>query len=211
MECPDSVDTGLERSPVNCDGWRVLATRLSTADRHKLRATIRDSLEQVADRAAWLAQSVARPQVHPQPAGRVKYDIAFPQLTRALARSETALERLDPSEVADPGTPLEVPDVVPDEYIKYRGMHLIDKGVIEPYEFQVPYAEDPSGVITYYTKSVAKAGGVERVAGASRRSSDGPGLPPRVSFSTALSISATRSCAWLRTMPSRWWWAPSSR
>ncbi|MEJ7785153.1 MAG: hypothetical protein WKF96_10150 [Solirubrobacteraceae bacterium] len=98
--------------------------------------------------------------------GKRRYDIAIPQLTRALARSETALDRLDFSEVASPETPLEVPDVVPDEYIKYRGMHLIDKGVIEQYEFQVPYAEDPSGVVTYHTKSVAKAGGVERIAGA---------------------------------------------
>lgn len=39
-------------------------------------------------------------------------------------------------------------------------------GVIEEYEFHVPYAEDPSGVITYYTRSVAKAGGVDRVSGA---------------------------------------------
>ena len=45
-------------------------------------------------------------------------------------------------------------------------MHLIDKGVIEEYEFHVPYAEDPSGVITYYTRSVAKAGGVDRLSGA---------------------------------------------
>ena len=44
-------------------------------------------------------------------------------------------------------------------------MHLIDKGVIEEYEFHVPYAEDPSGVITYYTRSVAKAAGVDRLAG----------------------------------------------
>jgi len=98
--------------------------------------------------------------------GKRRYDIAIPQLTRALARSETALDRLNPSDVASPGSPLDVPDIVPDDYIKYRGMHLIDKGVIEQYEFQVPYAEDPSGVITYYTKSVAKAGGVERIAGA---------------------------------------------
>lgn len=98
--------------------------------------------------------------------GKRRYDIAIPQLTRALARSETALGRLDPTDVPAPTTPLEVPDVVPDEYIRYRGMHLIDKGVIEQYEFQVPYAEDPSGVITYYTKSVAKAGGVDRIAGA---------------------------------------------
>ncbi len=98
--------------------------------------------------------------------GKRRFDIAIPQLTRALARSETALDRLDPSEVADPESPLEVPDVAPDEYIKYRGMHLIDRGVIEEYEFQVPYAEDPSGVITWYTKGVAKAGGVERISGA---------------------------------------------
>ena len=45
-------------------------------------------------------------------------------------------------------------------------MHLIDKGVIEEYEFHVPYAEDPSGVITYYTRAAAKAGGVDRLSGA---------------------------------------------
>ena len=98
--------------------------------------------------------------------GKRRYDIAIPQLTRALGRSETALDEIDPSAVAAPENPLEVPDIAPDEYIKYRGTHLIDKGVVEEYEFQVPYAEDPSGVITWYTKSVAKAGGVERIAGA---------------------------------------------
>ncbi len=98
--------------------------------------------------------------------GKRRYDIAIPQLTRALARSDTALDRLDPSEVADPDPPLEVPDVVADEYIKYRGRHLIDRGVIEEYEFEVPYAEDPSGVITWYTRRVAEAGGVDRLAGA---------------------------------------------
>jgi len=98
--------------------------------------------------------------------GKRRFDIAIPQLTRALARSETSLDRLDPSDVPDPDTPLEVPDVVPDEYIQYRGTHLIDRGVLEEYEFQVPYAEDPSGVITWYTKGVAKAGGVERISGA---------------------------------------------
>jgi len=55
---------------------------------------------------------------------------------------------------------------VPDVYVKYRGLHLIDKGVIEEYEFYVPYAEDPSGVITYYTRSVAKEAGVDRLSGA---------------------------------------------
>jgi type III restriction enzyme len=98
--------------------------------------------------------------------GKLRYDIAIPQLTRALTRSETPLNQLDPKQVADPATPLEVPEVAPDEYIKYRGKHLINKGVIEEYEFLVPYAEDPSGVITWYTKSVAKAGGVERISGA---------------------------------------------
>lgn len=98
--------------------------------------------------------------------GKKRFDIAIPQLTRALSRAETPLESLDPSEVAPPEQPLAVPDVAPDEYIKYRGKHLIDKGVIEEYEFLVPYAEDPAGVLTYYTKAVAKAGGVEKISGA---------------------------------------------
>lgn len=98
--------------------------------------------------------------------GKRRYDIAIPQLTRVLARTETALEQLEASAIPDPSTPLAVPDVAPDEYIQYRGKHLIDRGVIEQYEFQVPYAEDPAGVISWYTKGVAKAGGVERISGA---------------------------------------------
>ena len=95
-----------------------------------------------------------------------KYDIVIPQLTRALARSDSALNQLHPSDVPAPKSVLAVPDVQPEEYVHYRGLHLIDKGVIEEYEFHVPYAEDPSGVITYYTRSVAKAGGVDRLSGA---------------------------------------------
>ena len=95
-----------------------------------------------------------------------RFDIVIPQLTRALARSDSALSQLHPGDVPDPKSRLAVPDVQPDEYVQYRGMHLIDKGVIEEYEFHVPYAEDPSGVITYYTHSVAKAGGVDRLSGA---------------------------------------------
>jgi type III restriction enzyme len=98
--------------------------------------------------------------------GKKRYDIALPQLDRVLIRAETPLDRLDPADVADPPTPLEVPDVAPDEYIQYRGVHLIDKAEIERDKFFVPYAEDPSGAITWYTKSVAKAGGVDRIAGA---------------------------------------------
>ena len=95
-----------------------------------------------------------------------RFDIVIPQLTRALARSDSALSQLHPGDVPDPKSQLAVPDVQPDEYVQYRGVHLIDKGVIEEYEFHVPYAEDPSGVITYYTHSVAKAGGVDRLSGA---------------------------------------------
>ena len=98
--------------------------------------------------------------------GKRRFDIAIPRLTRALARSDTALDRLDPSDVADAREPLEVPEVAPDEYIHYRGLHLIDKAEIERDKFFVPYAEDPAGVISYYTKAVARAGGVERIAGA---------------------------------------------
>jgi len=95
-----------------------------------------------------------------------RFDIVIPQLTRALARSDSALSQLHPGDVPDPKTRLVVPDVQPDEYVKYRGLHLIDKGVIEEYEFYVPYAEDPNGVITYYTRSVAKEAGVDRLSGA---------------------------------------------
>jgi type III restriction enzyme len=98
--------------------------------------------------------------------GKLRYDIAIPRLTRALARSESALDRLDPADIPDPKVRLTVPDVLPDEYIRYRGTHLIDKGVIEEYEFLVPYAEDPSGVITWYAKGVAKESGVDGLAGA---------------------------------------------
>jgi type III restriction enzyme len=97
---------------------------------------------------------------------KLRFDIVIPQLTRALARSDSALSRLSPSEIPEPKVQLTIPEVQPDEYVKYRGIHLIDKGVIEEYEFHVPYAEDPSGVITYYTHSVAKAGGVDRLSGA---------------------------------------------
>lgn len=94
-----------------------------------------------------------------------RFDIVIPQLTRALARSDGALSQLHPADVPDPKSRLEIPDVPPDEYVRYRGVHLISKGVIEEYEFRVPYAEDPSGVITYYTRSVAKEGGVDRLSG----------------------------------------------
>ena len=95
-----------------------------------------------------------------------RFDIVIPQLTRALARADSALNQLHPGDVPDPKSHLAVPDVQPDEYVQYRGVHLIDKGVIEEYEFHVPYAEDPAGVITYYTRSVAKEGGVDRLSGA---------------------------------------------
>jgi type III restriction enzyme len=97
---------------------------------------------------------------------KLKYDIVIPQLTRALARADSPLNQLHPADIPDPKKQLAVPDVQPEEYVKYRGVHLIDKGVIEEYEFHVPYAEDPSGVITYYTRSVAKAAGVDRLSGA---------------------------------------------
>jgi hypothetical protein len=79
---------------------------------------------------------------------------------------ETPLDQLDPAEVAPPEQPLEIPDIEPDEYISYGGKHLVSKDLIEEFEFHVPYAEDPSGVLTYYTHHVANAGGIDRVSGA---------------------------------------------
>jgi type III restriction enzyme len=94
-----------------------------------------------------------------------RYDITIPQLTRALSRADSPLSKLNPADVPDPKIRLVIPNVTPDEYVKYRGLHLINQGVIEEYEFHVPYAEDPSGVITYYTRQTAKEAGVERLAG----------------------------------------------
>jgi type III restriction enzyme len=97
---------------------------------------------------------------------RRKFDIVIPQLTRALARSDSALAQLHPADVPNPKTHLAVPDIEPDEYVHYRGLHLIDKDIVEEFDFHVPYAEDPSGVITYYTRTVARASGVDRLSGA---------------------------------------------
>ena len=94
-----------------------------------------------------------------------RYDIVIPQLSRTLTRADSPLSKLRPADVAEPKKRLAVPDVTPDEYVHYRGVHLIDEGIIEEYEFRIPYAEDPSGVITYYTRLVAKEAGVERLAG----------------------------------------------
>jgi type III restriction enzyme len=98
--------------------------------------------------------------------GKKRYEISIPVLTRSLSLQELPFEQLGPDAIAPPPTPLEVPKVEPDEYIKYRGRELIDKGIVEEYEFLVPYAEDPVGVIAYYTKRVCEVGGVERVSGA---------------------------------------------
>lgn len=96
---------------------------------------------------------------------KLEFDIAVPQLTRTLARADSPLARLRAQDVDDPPTRLEVPDVAPDEYLKYRGIHLIRKIEIERDEFLVPYAEDASGVVTWYTRSAAKAGGVGNLEG----------------------------------------------
>ncbi len=98
--------------------------------------------------------------------GKQRYEISIPVLTRSLSLQQLPFEQLSLDSIAPPTVQLEVPKVEPDEYIKYRGRQLIDKGIIEEYEFQVPYAEDPSGVISYYTKRVCEVGGLGNVSGA---------------------------------------------
>jgi type III restriction enzyme len=98
--------------------------------------------------------------------GKKQFEISIPILTRSLSLQELPFEQLDLASIAPPPTPLEIPNVEPDEYIQYRGRRLIDKGIIEEYEFEVPYAEDPSGVISYYTKRVCEVGGLGNVSGA---------------------------------------------
>jgi len=98
--------------------------------------------------------------------GKERFEISIPILTRSLSLQELPFEQLDLESIGPPPTPLEVPKVEPDEYIRYRGRQLIDKGIIEEYEFQVPYAEDPSGVISYYTNRICEVAGLAGVAGA---------------------------------------------
>jgi type III restriction enzyme len=98
--------------------------------------------------------------------GKKRFEISIPILTRSLSMQELPFEQLDLEAIEPPPTPLEVPKIEPDEYIKYRGRQLIDKGIIEEYEFEVPYAEDPSGVISYYTKRVCEVGRLGNVSGA---------------------------------------------
>lgn len=98
--------------------------------------------------------------------GKKQFEISIPLLTRSLSLQELPFEQLDLDSIPPPHLPLEVPKVEPDEYIQYRGRQLIDKGIIEEYEFEVPYAEDPSGVISYYTKRVCEVGGLGNVSGA---------------------------------------------
>lgn len=98
--------------------------------------------------------------------GKKRFEISIPILTRSLSLQELPFEQLDLDSIPPPPTRLEVPQVEPDEYIKYRGRHLIDKDIVEEHEFEVPYAEDPSGVIAYYTKRVCEVGGLGGVSGA---------------------------------------------
>ena len=98
--------------------------------------------------------------------GKRRFEISIPILTSSLSLQELPVDQLDLDSIAPPPEALEVPKVEPDEYIHYRGRHLIDKDIIEEHEFQVPYAEDPSGVISYYTKRVCEVGGLAGVAGA---------------------------------------------
>ncbi len=98
--------------------------------------------------------------------GKRRFEISIPILTRSLALQELPLDQLDLDSIESPPELLEVPKVEPDEYIQYRGRHLIDKNIVEEDKFMVPYAEDPSGVISYYTKRVCEAGGLGGVAGA---------------------------------------------
>jgi type III restriction enzyme len=99
--------------------------------------------------------------------GKSEFDIAVPQLSRVISRSETPLDELKPETLPEAHPRLDVPDAATlDEYIRYRGIHLFNRAEIERDKFHVPFAEDPSGVIWWYTKQVLKAGGIERMSGA---------------------------------------------
>ena len=98
--------------------------------------------------------------------GKRDFDLAIPTLTRTIAFAEVPLDRLTQDDLPDPKTQLEVPDIEPDEYIEYRGIHLINHVEVERHEFRVPYAEDPSGVVSWYTRNASRAAGVSGISGA---------------------------------------------
>jgi type III restriction enzyme len=94
-----------------------------------------------------------------------QFDLAIPQLSRHIRRATKYLDALALNDVKPPLRPLTIPDVSPEEYIKYRGLHLISKKVIEEGEFYIPYPEEPSGAVAYFTNLVMKAAGLGNVAG----------------------------------------------
>jgi hypothetical protein len=96
---------------------------------------------------------------------KIDYDVALPSLSRSIRRATNYLAGLTLDDVAAPTKPLAVPDVSPDEYVKYRGVHLISKKLIEEGEFHIPYPEEPSGAISYYTTLVMRAAGLGNLAG----------------------------------------------
>lgn len=93
-------------------------------------------------------------------------DIAIPLLTRSVSRAERDLSELNMKQLGEFAPRLLVPDTSPNEYIKYRGIHLIDKTEVESADFVVPYAEDSVGVISWYTRTILKSSGTSGVAGA---------------------------------------------
>ena len=66
------------------------------------------------------------------------FDVALPQLSRSIRRATNYISGLTLDDVPSPPKPLEVPTVSPEEYIKYRGLHLISKKLIEQGEFHIP-------------------------------------------------------------------------
>jgi type III restriction enzyme len=96
---------------------------------------------------------------------KLDYDFLLPSLSRSIRRATNYLVGLSLDDIAAPSKPLAVPDVSPEEYIRYRGVHLISKKLIEEGEFHIPYPEEPSGAVSYYTSLVTRAAGLGNLAG----------------------------------------------
>lgn len=93
-------------------------------------------------------------------------DISLPSLSRIVSRSARRLDQLNLEAVGEVQPPIEVPEIAAEDYIKYRGLHLIDKVEVERAEFLVPYVEDALGVVSWYTRTILKSSGMSGVAGA---------------------------------------------
>ena len=95
-----------------------------------------------------------------------RFDIVIPAAHPRPDPRRQPLSALHPADVPNPKTRLPLPDVTPDEYVQYRGVHLIDKGDHRGVRVPRPLRRGPLRRDHLLHPHVAKEAGVDRLAGA---------------------------------------------